>query len=487
MRSIRPDAIGEPVGTGPAQRSLILILDRLDRLIDETVRSIALPPDARRQGREAALTMLGAPGDEQPAVAVLGLGYACELIEAIAVDLAARPDDAVELFTGIEAITGLGRVLLARDVLRSPRFGELAPKVAVEVQLALLVGLSDARAVSLWTAGPDGAPRQLASAGIPAPEDGEARELAARLLARPDSDAVGAAVGAAVGVRLDRRVERPAALVAHDRPPGTGDRPPGTDHRRRLLRIVAPGLESALERDELLRRDRASEQTVISAIERRLARLRYDLHDGPQQDVHLLATDLALFREQLLPIIREDPDHHRIVGRLDDLAAELVALDGDLRRLASTVQSPFLPLGSLPESLRELTDAFSVRTGIEPDTRLRGDFSVLSESQQITLLALIREALSNVREHAQASNVTIAVSASPGGAEAEIVDDGQGFEPEATLVRAARQGHLGLVGMHERVRMLGGRTQIESRRGGPTVISVRLPAWPPPADPPPSE
>ena len=457
------------------------MLDRLDRLIDETVSSVALPLDVRRQRRQDALTRLGAPGDVPAAVAVVALGYASELIEAAAVDLAARPDDAFALFTGIEAITGLSRVTLARDVLRSPRFGELAPEVAVEAQLALLASLSDARAVSLWTSGPDGAPRQLASAGTPAPEDGEARELASCLLARPDSDAV----GAALGVRLDQRIERPAALVAHA--PRPGPRPPEADHRLMLLRIVAPGLESALERDELLRRDRASEQTVISAVERRLARLRYDLHDGPQQDVHLLATDLALFREQLLPILRADPNHDRIVGRLDDLAAELVALDGDLRRLASTVQSPFLPLGSLPESLRDLTDAFSVRTGIEPDTRLRGDFSALSESQQITLLALIREALSNVREHAQASNVRIAVSASRGGAEAEIVDDGQGFEPEATLVRAAREGHLGLVGMHERVRMLGGRTQIESRRGGPTVISVRLPAWPPPADGAPSD
>jgi signal transduction histidine kinase len=475
VRSIRPDATGEPVGTGPARRSLISILDRLDRLVKETVSSVALPPDIRRRGRDDALTMLAAAGDDHAAVAVLTLSYASELVQGIAVDLAAHPDDALALLEGIEAVTGLSRVTLARDVLRSPRFSELAPKVAVEVQLSLLVSFSDAGAVSLWTSGSDDTPRQLASAGTPSPEGGDARELAVQLLARPGSDAV----GAAVGVRLDQRIERPAVLVAHARP--LGARPPGTDHRMMLLRIVAPGVESALERDELMRRDRASEQTVISAVERRLARLRYDLHDGPQQDVHLLATDLALFREQLLPIIREDPNHDRIVGRLDDLAAELVALDGDLRRLASAVQSPFLPLGSLPESLRELTDAFSVRTGIEPDTQLRGDFSVLSESQQITLLALIREALSNVREHAQASNVTIAVSASPGGAEAEIVDDGQGFEPEATLVRAAREGHLGLVGMHERVRMLGGRTQIESRHGGPTVISVRLPAWPPPA------
>ena len=446
--------------------------------------SVALPLDVRRQRREDALARLGAPGDVPAAVAVVALGYASELVEAIAVDLAARPDDAFACSPASRRSPGSagsrsrGTCSAPRDSASSlPRSRSRHSWRCSSASVTPEPSRSGPQA-------PDDAPRQLASAGTPAPEDGEARELASCLLARPDSDAV----GAAIGVRLDQRIERPAALVAHARRPGPAPetrpetRPPEADHRRMLLRIVAPGLESALERDELLRRDRASEQTVISAVERRLARLRYDLHDGPQQDVHLLATDLALFREQLLPILRADPNHDRIVGRLDDLAAELVALDGDLRRLASTVQSPFLPLGSLPESLRDLTDAFSVRTGIEPDTRLRGDFSVLSESQQITLLALIREALSNVREHAQASNVRIAVSASPGGAEAEIVDDGQGFEPEATLVRAAREGHLGLVGMHERVRMLGGRTQIESRRGGPTVISVRLPAWPPPAD-----
>jgi signal transduction histidine kinase len=56
-----------------------------------------------------------------------------------------------------------------------------------------------------------------------------------------------------------------------------------------------------------------------------------------------------------------------------------------------------------------------------------------------------------------------------------VTDDGCGFDPETSLVRAARDGHLGLVGMYERVRLLGGRTQIDSRPGGPTVISVTLP------------
>ena len=56
-------------------------------------------------------------------------------------------------------------------------------------------------------------------------------------------------------------------------------------------------------------------------------------------------------------------------------------------------------------------------------------------------------------------------------------DDGRGFDPETTVARAARAGRLGLVGMHERVRMLGGQTQIDSRPGGPTVVSAVLPRW----------
>ena len=71
-----------------------------------------------------------------------------------------------------------------------------------------------------------------------------------------------------------------------------------------------------------------------------------------------------------------------------------------------------------------------------------------------------------------------AIAASSAGVEARVTDDGRGFDLESTLVRAARAGRLGLVGMHERVRMLGGLTRIESRKGGPTVISATLPAWP---------
>jgi signal transduction histidine kinase len=91
----------------------------------------------------------------------------------------------------------------------------------------------------------------------------------------------------------------------------------------------------------------------------------------------------------------------------------------------------------------------------------------------------VQEALSNIRDHSGAKRVSVSVSVRRSSVHAEIVDDGRGFVVERTLVRAARRGRLGLVGMSERVRLLGGRFDVDSRPGGPTAISVVLPRWEP--------
>src|SRR5207302_9792051 len=108
-----------------------------------------------------------------------------------------------------------------------------------------------------------------------------------------------------------------------------------------------------------------------------------------------------------------------------------------------------------------------------------GDTELLSTSQQIALLNIVQEALSNIREHARASAVQITVSVDRDGVKARIVDNGEGFELESTLVRAGREGRMGLIAINERVRLLGGQCQIDSRPGGPTVVSVALERWTP--------
>lgn len=222
-------------------------------------------------------------------------------------------------------------------------------------------------------------------------------------------------------------------------------------------------------------------QDLVAATERQLARLRFDLHDGPQQDVLLLAEDVRILRAELEAVMADRPERQRVLGLVDELQGRLVTLDADLRRLAAFVQSPFVETESVPEALAKIVADFRARSGIEPQVDLQGDFTDLSDSQQITLLNLVREALANIREHSQARHVEITVSAGTDGVQASVTDDGRGFDPQATLVSAADSGHLGLVGMYERVSLLGGRTRIDSRPGGPTVVSFTLPAWRPQA------
>ncbi|MGH2869591.1 MAG: sensor histidine kinase [Solirubrobacteraceae bacterium] len=451
------------------QTTLAVELERSLALVDEATTGAEVPGPARVAARGRAISLFGACGAASDAVPLVSLAYAAELLSLVAVDLAANPTHARRLIGQIDRQAGVPAVALGREMLQTGRLLELPVGMAIEIRLALLLAFIGARSVGLWTQRADGQLELASRAGQLDDELAESRGGAQRLLDGDDPEDSARVTGA----RIERLTPPPAVIVAT----GTSA---GASHASLLIGAAVPVLSALLDRGSLDAREHATQETVMSSVERRLARLRFDLHDGPQQDIHLLAQDLSLFREQVRPMIAGDPDAHRLLGRLDDLEAQLVALDGDLRRLSSAVQSPFLAPGSLTDALHQLTDAFATRTGIRPDTQITGPLTKLTDSQQITLLALIREALSNIRKHSSARQVSITISSDAQGIRAVITDDGDGFDPEETLVRAARAGRLGLVGMHERVRMLGGRTHIESRAGGPTVISATLPPFPRP-------
>ena len=451
-----------------SQRALAVELERALTVVTDATASAGIPAAARTAARHRAVALFEACGAGADTVPLVQVGYAAELLSLVGVDLAANPAATQRLIGQLERAAGVPPVALGREILSSGRLLELPANMAIEVRLALMLAFLGARAVAVWMQRPGDELALISAAGPLDPDITLHRSVAARLLEGepvPDGDS------GTHGIAIDRLRPPPAALVA------SGIRAPST-HADLLIGAAVPVLSALLDREALHTRDQALPENVVGSVERRLARLRFDLHDGPQQDVHLLAQDLSLFREQLRPIIAADPNAARLIGRLDDLEAQLVALDGDLRRLSSAVQSPFLTPGSLADALRRLTESFAARTGIVPDISVSGPLSQLTDSQQITLLALIRESLSNIRKHSNARAVSITVQSDPGGIHAEIRDDGDGFDPEAMLVQAARAGRLGLVGMHERVRMLGGRTHIDSHAGGPTVISATLPPWP---------
>lgn len=455
---------------GLSQTVLAVTFERSLAVIDDATAGAGIDTAARTDARHRAVALFSACGAVQETIGLVQVSYGAELLSLIAVDLAADPARARRLIAALQRRAGVPAVALGREMLSTGRLLELPATMAIEVRLALMLAFLGARSVGLWMSRPGDELTAVSRAGSLHADSDHHRVTARRLL---DGEGAGDAPDT-LGASIHRLRPPPAALVA------TGVTVDAR-HGELLIDAAAPVLSALLDREALDTRDHAAQENVISSVERRLARLRFDLHDGPQQDVHLLAQDLSLFREQLRPMIAQDPNAGRLLGRLDDLEAQLVALDGDLRRLSSAVQSPFLPPGSLPDALRQLAQTFASRTAIEPEIAVSGPFSQLTDSQQITLLALVREALSNIRKHSGASSVAITVTSDQDGIRVEVRDDGHGFDPEAILVSAARAGRLGLVGMHERVRMLGGRTHIDSRAGGPTVISATMPPFPRPA------
>lgn len=338
---------------------------------------------------------------------------------------------------------------------------------AIAGQLHLLAELGPLRELSLWTLDEEGSPhRERSVAGRPSRGVRAAAARALRGTATPAGPRR-AIVALPVGPDGD-----PVGALAARVPPGR------SGEALELLAEAAPLLASVLERRDLLEaRDHHSD--VILASERRVARFGLDLHDGPLQEASALLSEIRLFANQLRSELGEHPLTEIISGRMQDLAARTTTLEGDLRELARTAGGPAELEGSLVPFLRAEARAFARATGVTPDLEVNGPVDEATASQRITVLRGIQEALRNARRHGAAESVSVLVEAQPGRLEATVEDDGRGFNVARALARARRQGRIGLAGIDQRARLLGGSCEIRSRPGGPTSVKIRLPRWEP--------
>lgn len=461
-------------GSVKTQATTLADLHRLERLFaDCTWPERRVFVRARKRAREHALGVLEGAGSSPDARQAALLVAAADLFRALLLERACPEQDAALLAHHLQELTGLSGIALAREVFRAPELLSAPPDAAFEVLLATLVALAPLRSVSLWVPDKQEQVRCMCHLGQGAPSR-RARALGMRLLSGQETEPSTSStrrllIGLPVGFK------QPIAVLVGYARAGTHDR------CHVFLGEAVPTLGAMLERAHLLEENAASERTLVQASERKLTRLAFDLHDGPIQNVAMLAQDLRLFGDQLEPLLGQVTQHELVRGRIEDLDAQLVALHAELRRLSSEVHAASTLDQPFSRTLRERVQAFAARTGVEPSLTLTGEVDMISTSQQIALSNIIHEALNNIREHANATNVQITVSADASGVQAQILDDGQGFELESTRMRAAREGHVGLLAINERVRLLGGQCRIESRLGGPTSISLTLERWLSPA------
>jgi len=352
--------------------------------------------------------------------------------------------------------------------VRAPQLHDLPPVVALETQLRLTLALAPITEISLWTKSLDGRAVCLVEDGSTT-QTRRFRMVAARAL--EGLPAQSGSRGTILGVPVQRWETPWASLVARAR----------ADSRETVgiyLGEAATAMSPLVERELVLERSATRERSLVSASERRLGRLAFDLHDGALQHIAAFGADLFLVRRQLAELL---PAESEALGtaRINDLEARIWELDRVLRELAHSLEPGSLVRRPLPRVIADEIAAFTERTGIPVQQRIQGDFTGMTVSQKIALIRVVQEALTNIREHANAAQVRIVITARTGRVDARVEDDGIGFHVARTLLDGAQRGRLGLVGSSERVRLLGGRFDVRSQPGGPTTVSLSLPRWRP--------
>jgi two-component system, NarL family, sensor kinase len=462
-----------PESAEPAAPLAAALLDQLA----VTVASFAARRTAHvgtlvSDARDRALA-IGGERDEGATLAAIAFGG--DVLSALAVERALSPKQAAAIMLQISRVTGLplevARAGIHMRALRDPMLLELPPQLAVETHLSLLHALAPVDEASLWTADAQHRLRCIVHQG-PGQPGRRTRALAREMVQAPRPVRKG--LGLLEAVPILRWQQACGVLIVRCR----------REERQQAAALTAEtatALAPVLERQSFLHRGAERERALVEAAERRLERLGFDLHDGAIQEVIALGAGLHALREHVATESngRSRPDGEPLVHALEGLTEQVASVERELRTVSHGLGSPAISGRPLRDALETEVDAFRAQCDANVVLDVHGDFSSLTASQRIALLRIAQEGLANVREHSGATEVSVSVAATPTGVQAELRDDGCGFDVEHTLVRAARSGRLGLVGMSERARLLGGRLDVQSQPGGPTTIVLSLPFWEP--------
>jgi PAS domain S-box-containing protein len=208
-------------------------------------------------------------------------------------------------------------------------------------------------------------------------------------------------------------------------------------------------------------------ERTVQATEQERRRVAAELHDGPVQ--HLTTLDVALERARLALDPEEAKRQVEAIGRVQDRLRQEV---GELRKMMTELRPPVLDNLGISAALQDHVTSVGREAGL--DCRVEATFSGrLLPSQEIVLYRVAQEALTNVVKHAGASRVWVSLQPQNGNVVLEIRDDGAGFDPAAGADEVA--GHFGLLGMRERVEMVGGRWELRSGVGEGTLVRASLP------------
>jgi signal transduction histidine kinase len=288
----------------------------------------------------------------------------------------------------------------------------------------------------------------------------------------------GYAALAALPLKRDQRVL--GALTVYSNEPDTFDTAE-VDLLTQLADDLAYGITALRTRQEQKRIQ--DELHLLSArllqvrdLERR--RLARDLHDTTAQ--HLAALSLGL--TNLRGLLAKSPE--RAAALCSDCIELAHQAAQEIRTHSYLLHPPLLEVMGLAGAVEEYAQGFSARSGIAVEVKVPADFGRLPENMELALFRVVQESLANVLKHSRSARAEIRFTRERSSVMLEVQDMGRGIPGDLLgRIKSMSGGSgVGLVGMQERMRLLGGELDLESGPKG-TTVRATVPLGGSPAEP----
>jgi signal transduction histidine kinase len=162
-------------------------------------------------------------------------------------------------------------------------------------------------------------------------------------------------------------------------------------------------------------------------------------------------------------------------GRVNDLKAFTAQALEELRNLVADLRPVLLDDLGLVAALHWFANRYQERSGIEVELTVEGNRRRLDPRVETILFRVAQEAMTNTAKHAQARHVRLLLSLGDDAATLKVEDDGRGFDPATVLASRYHRPAWGLLGMQERLALVGGTFELWSKPGEGARVSVRAP------------
>jgi len=243
---------------------------------------------------------------------------------------------------------------------------------------------------------------------------------------------------------------------------------------RDMLTILAAQSAVAIENARLYQNLREEHNRLVAVEAEVRHRLARDIHDGPAQMLASVIMNAHFVREALargsVEMALREMDE--VLSLAEKALRQIRTLLFNLRPVTLEMKG-LVPALEIYVNMLQQNERFSVALQIE------NEIARLNREAESAIFAVIQEAISNVRKHAEASQAIIRLAVTEEGyLEVSVRDDGVGFDPGAISQSCAERGSLGVLTMQERALSLQGSLSIHSRHGEGTEVQLRLPLAP---------